>query len=158
MWSRRTAEALTEHAPSVDSELAPNPLRIAHDRVVPGMRKIIRRWGEIPGGVPTGVERPVPLDQLQGLRFSIAYRMTGSVGDAENIVQDAFVRLERTRRAGVEVESPKAWLSAVTTRLAIDHLRSARIRRESYVGPWLPEPLLTDAAPGPLEHTEMADS
>lgn len=56
--------------------------------------------------------QPQAFDQLQGLMFSIAYRMTGSVGDAEDIVQDAFVRLERARRAGVEVESPKAWLSA----------------------------------------------
>ncbi|MGZ4306775.1 MAG: RNA polymerase sigma-70 factor [Solirubrobacteraceae bacterium] len=97
-------------------------------------------------------------DQLQGLMFSIAYRMTGSVGDAEDIVQDAFVRLERARREGVEVESPKAWLSSVTTRLAIDQLRSARMRRERYVGPWLPEPLLTDPAPGPLEQAQTADS
>ena len=90
--------------------------------------------------------------------FSIAYRMTGSVSDAEDIVQDGFVRLERARREGIELKFPKAWLSAVTTRLAIDHLRSARTRRESYVGPWLPEPLLTDTAPSPLEHTETADS
>ncbi len=97
-------------------------------------------------------------EQLRGLMFSIAYRMTGSVSDAEDIVQDAFVRLERARQDGVEVDSPRAWLSAVTTRLAIDHLRSARIRRERYVGPWLPEPLLTDETPGPFEHADMADS
>jgi RNA polymerase sigma-70 factor (ECF subfamily) len=97
-------------------------------------------------------------DQLRRLMFSIAYRMTGSVSDAEDIVQDAFVRFEHARRDGVEVESPKAWLSAVTTRLAIDHLRSARVRRERYVGPWLPEPLLTDAEPGPAERAELDES
>jgi RNA polymerase sigma-70 factor (ECF subfamily) len=97
-------------------------------------------------------------EQLRGLMFSIAYRMIGSVSDAEDIVQDAFVRLERARQEGVELDSPKGRLSAVTTRLAIDHLRSARIRRERYVGPWLPEPLLTDETPGPLEQAEMADS
>ncbi len=97
-------------------------------------------------------------DQLRRLMFSIAYRMTGSVSDAEDIVQDAFVRFEHARRDGVEIESEKAWLSAVTTRLAIDHLRSARVRRERYVGPWLPEPLLTDAAPGPAERAELDES
>ena len=75
--------------------------------------------------------------------FSIAYRMVGSVGEAEDLVQEAFVRLERARDGGVVVESPKAYLATTTTRLAIDHLRSARVRRETYVGTWLPEPLVT---------------
>jgi RNA polymerase sigma-70 factor, ECF subfamily len=96
--------------------------------------------------------------ELRRLMFSIAYRMTGSVSDAEDIAQEAFIRLERAQREGEHVESPKSWLSTVTTRLAIDHLRSARVQRESYVGPWLPEPLLTDPAPGPAEHAEVADS
>jgi len=95
---------------------------------------------------------------LRGLTFSIAYRMTGSVSEAEDIAQEGFVRLERARSDGVEVESPRAWLSAVTTRMAIDHLRSARRQRESYIGPWLPEPLVQDAAPGPAEQAEAADS
>jgi RNA polymerase sigma-70 factor (ECF subfamily) len=102
--------------------------------------------------------RTEPLQDLRGLMFSIAYRMTGSVTDAEHIVQEAFVRLERTRRQGVDVESPRAWLSAVTTRIAIDHLRSARRARERYIGPWLPEPLVEDRAPGPAEQAETADS
>ncbi len=97
-------------------------------------------------------------EQLRRLTFAIAYRMTGSVNDAEEIGQEAFLRLERARHDGEELESPKAWLSTVTTRLAIDHMRSARARREQYVGPWLPEPLLTDDAPGPAEHAEVADS
>jgi RNA polymerase sigma-70 factor (TIGR02957 family) len=87
--------------------------------------------------------------------FSIAYRMTGSVGDAEDIVQEAFLRAAADRS---EVAAPKAYLATITTRLAIDHLRSARVRRESYVGTWLPEPLVTDQAPGPAERVEMSDS
>lgn len=77
--------------------------------------------------------------ELRPLLFSIAYRMLGSVSDAEDVVQEAFLRYH----AATGVESPKAFLSAVTTRLCIDHLRSARVRRETYVGQWLPEPLLT---------------
>src|ERR1700749_1428668 len=89
--------------------------------------------------------------------FSIAYRMTGSVGDTEDIVQEAVIRTYRAMSQGT-VESPKAFATTTTTRLAIDHLRSARVRRESYVGTWLPEPLVTDPAPGPAERAEMSDS
>src|SRR6202012_5800944 len=96
--------------------------------------------------------------ELRSLMFSIAYRMTGSVFEAEDIAQEAFLRLERARQGGVAVASPKTYLAAVTTRLAIDHLRSARVRRESYVGTWLPEPIVTDPAPGPAERAEMSDS
>jgi RNA polymerase sigma-70 factor (TIGR02957 family) len=92
--------------------------------------------------------------EYRPLMFSIAYRMTGSVADAEDIVQEAFLRLA----GGAEAESPRAFVAAVTTRLAIDHLRSARVRRESYVGTWLPEPLLGDDAPGPAELAETSDS
>jgi RNA polymerase sigma-70 factor (ECF subfamily) len=91
--------------------------------------------------------------------FSIAYRMLSSVGDAEDVVQEAFLRYERARAGGEEIASPKAYLSAVVTRLAIDHLRSARVRRERYVGQWLPEPLLTDEGrEDPAVHAEQADS
>ena len=84
--------------------------------------------------------------ELRPLLFAIAYRMLGSVSEAEDVVQEAFLRYHR---AAAKPDSPKAYLSAVTTRLCIDHARSARVRRETYVGPWLPEPLLTDlAAPG----------
>jgi RNA polymerase sigma-70 factor (ECF subfamily) len=106
-------------------------------------------------------ERRAPeseIEEQRRLSFAIAYRMTGSVSDAEDIGQEAFLRLERARRDGEEVESPRAWLSTATTRLAIDHMRSARVRRESYVGPWLPEPLLTEEGPGPAEHAEVADT
>jgi RNA polymerase sigma factor (sigma-70 family) len=81
--------------------------------------------------------------------------MTGSVGDAEDIVQEACLRAEAADR---EARDSKAYLATITTRLAIDHLRSARVRRESYVGTWLPEPLVTDDAPGPAERAEMSDS
>ncbi len=87
--------------------------------------------------------------------FSIAYRMLGSVTEAEDVVQDAFVRLHGT--AADDIESLDAYATTVTTRLAIDHLRSARVRRETYVGSWLPEPLLT-SPDGPAERAEMADS
>ncbi len=90
---------------------------------------------------------------LRPYLFSLAYRMLGSAADAEDIVQEAFLRYRAD-----EVEHPKAYLSKVVTRLCIDQLRSARVRRESYVGPWLPEPLLTDAAPDAAEEVERAET
>ncbi len=102
---------------------------------------------------------PEVYEQLRPLMFSIAYRMLGSVSEAEDMVQEAFLRYHRAQAQGQGVESPKAFLSAVTTRLCIDHLRSARVRRETYPGEWLPEPLLTDhAAPDPAGSAEQADS
>ncbi len=103
-------------------------------------------------------ESEAEVEEQRRLTFAIAYRMTGSVSDAEDIGQEAFLRLARARQDGDAVESPRGWLSTVTTRLAIDHMRSARARRESYVGPWLPEPLLTEGGPGPAEHAEVADT
>jgi RNA polymerase sigma-70 factor, ECF subfamily len=99
-----------------------------------------------------------PVAELRPLLFSIAYRMLGSASDAEDIVQEAFLRFHRETAAGTHVESPKSYLSAVTTRLCIDHLRSARVRRESYVGTWLPEPLLTEETSDAERHAETADS
>ena len=98
--------------------------------------------------------------QYRPLMFSIAYRMTGSVGDAEDIVQEAFLRAGQDGNGGgdARVESPKAYLATITTRLAIDHLRSARVRRESYVGTWLPEPLIADTEPDPAELAVTSDS
>jgi RNA polymerase sigma-70 factor (ECF subfamily) len=93
------------------------------------------------------------------LLFSIAYGMTGSVGDAEDIVQDAFLGLTRARQAGTTVTDPKAYLTTAVTRLGMNYLRSARVRREMYVGDWLPEPVVVPAdGPGPVEHAELADS
>jgi RNA polymerase sigma-70 factor (ECF subfamily) len=91
------------------------------------------------------------------LLFSIAYGMTGSVGDAEDIVQDALLGLTRARRAGTRVADPKAYLATAVTRLGINYLNSARVRRETYVGDWLPEPVVVPAD-GPGEHAELADS
>ena len=95
--------------------------------------------------------------ELRPLMFSIAYRMVSSASDAEDIAQEAFLRYHREVSAGTQVDSPKAYLSAVTTRLAIDHLRSARVRRERYVGTWLPEPIVTEEADVGA-HAETADS
>jgi len=92
----------------------------------------------------------VTAEELRPLMLSIAYRMVGSISEAEEIAQEALVRLHE---AG-EVESPKAWLSTVVTRLAIDHLRSARVRREQYTGSWLPEPVLADPAPDAAVRSE----
>jgi RNA polymerase sigma-70 factor (ECF subfamily) len=101
----------------------------------------------------------VTFESLRPLVFSIAYRMLGSVSEAEDMVQEAFLRYQGALDRGDEIESPKAYLSAVVTRLAIDELRSARVRRERYVGQWLPEPLLTDEEEGdPATQAEQADS
>jgi RNA polymerase sigma-70 factor, ECF subfamily len=91
-------------------------------------------------------------EELRPYLFAIAYRMLGSVDEAEDVVQDAFLRYQE---ADAEAESPKAYLATVTTRLAIDRLRSARARREVYPGEWLPEPLVDDDA---ARHAETADS
>ena len=103
-------------------------------------------------------ERGDVYDELRPLLFSIAYRMVGSVSEAEDIVQEAFLRFHSETREGASIDSPKAWLSTVTTRLSINHLRSARVRRERYVGKWLPEPLVTDPAHDASQHAETADS
>ena len=96
--------------------------------------------------------------ELKPLMFSIAYRMLGSATEAEDIVQEAFLRFHKETSGGTEVDSAKAYLSAVTTRLSIDHLRSARVRRERYVGTWLPEPILTEEEDDVALHAETADS
>jgi RNA polymerase sigma-70 factor (ECF subfamily) len=92
------------------------------------------------------------------LVFSIAYRMLGSVAEAEDIAQEALLRAHRETAAGAEVASPKAYITTIGTRLAIDHLRSARVRREQYVGPWLPEPLLVDEDADVARAVERSDS
>jgi RNA polymerase sigma-70 factor (TIGR02957 family) len=97
--------------------------------------------------------------EYRPLLFSIAYGMTGSVGDAEDLVQDAFLGMTRARQAGTTIADPKAYLTTAVTRLGINYLKSARVRRERYVGDWLPEPIVVPAdGPGPAEHAELADS
>jgi RNA polymerase sigma-70 factor (TIGR02957 family) len=103
-------------------------------------------------------EREALLDELRPTSFAIAYRMLGSVSEAEDVVQEALLRVHQSLDAGEEIVSPRAFVATVTTRLAINELRSARARREVYVGEWLPEPIVTDAASDPAEHAETADS
>jgi RNA polymerase sigma-70 factor (TIGR02957 family) len=103
----------------------------------------------------------VSIDDYEELRpraFGIAYRMLGSVSDAEDVVQEGMLRLYRAIQDGEQVDHPAAYLSTVVTRLAIDELRSARARRETYVGEWLPEPLVTSDEDDPARHAETADS
>ena len=99
------------------------------------------------------------LAELRPLMFAIAYRMLGSVSEAEDIVQEASLRVLTALRGGMRIESPEAYATTVATRLAIDELRSARARREQYVGEWIPEPLLLrPEQDDPARHAEMADS
>src|SRR3954449_5755829 len=95
------------------------------------------------------------LERLGPHGFGVAYRMLGSVSEAEDVTQEALLRL--TRQAG-PIDEPAAWITTVVTRLSINVLKSARARREAYVGPWLPEPLLEDPAPDPASRAELADS
>jgi len=97
-------------------------------------------------------------EELRPKAFAIAYRMLGSVSEAEDVVQEAFLRLHGAVRSGERIESPRAYLATVVTRLGIDQLRSARARRETYVGEWLPEPLVMSADEDPARQAEVADS
>ncbi|MDP2710686.1 MAG: RNA polymerase sigma-70 factor [Solirubrobacteraceae bacterium] len=97
-------------------------------------------------------------DELRPSAFAIAYRMLGSVSEAEDVVQEGFLRLHRARAGGERIASPRAYLSTVVSRLSLDHLRSAAVRRETYVGEWLPEPLVASADDDPARKAEMADS
>lgn len=95
-------------------------------------------------------------DAHRPLLLAIAYRMTGSVMDAEDIVQEAYLRWER--RGGRDVQSPRAYLSAVVTRLSIDHLRAAHTQREMYTGAWLPEPLIAEQEPDAADVAALHES
>ena len=97
-------------------------------------------------------------DRLRRSAFAIAYRMLGSVSEAEDVVQEGFLRMHRAREGGERIDSPRAYLSTVVSRLSLDHLRSAAVRRETYVGEWLPEPLVASADDDPARKAEMADS
>ncbi|MGW2222909.1 RNA polymerase sigma-70 factor [Nonomuraea sp. NPDC001684] len=99
--------------------------------------------------------RTEEFQELRPLLFAIAYRILGSVSEAEDAVQETWLRYEG---AAAQPDSPKAFLSATVTRISIDVLRSARVRREAYVGPWFPEPLLTDPYQDPERSAELADS
>src|SRR5581483_10799191 len=107
----------------------------------------------------------IDLEEHRRALFGIAYRMLGDRAEAEDVVQEAFIRAgtlggfphpPRDQARGADpsvVASPRAWLSTVVMRLCLDHLKSARVRREQYVGPWLPEPLPTD---GPVERETIS--
>jgi RNA polymerase sigma-70 factor (TIGR02957 family) len=103
-------------------------------------------------------DREQLLDELRPVAFAIAYRMLGSVSEAEDVVQEALMRVHRALDAGEQIASPHAFVATVSTRLAINELRSARARREHYVGEWLPEPIITDGHDDPARHAETADS
>jgi RNA polymerase sigma-70 factor (TIGR02957 family) len=103
-------------------------------------------------------ERERLLDELRPVAFAIAYRMLGSVSEAEDVVQEALLRVHQALDRGERIASPRAYVATVTTRLGINELRSARARRERYVGDWLPEPIVTDAQDDPARHAETADS
>jgi RNA polymerase sigma-70 factor (TIGR02957 family) len=103
-------------------------------------------------------ERERLLDELRPVSFAIAYRMLGSIAEAEDVVQEALLQVHQALDAGERIASPRAFVATVTTRRAIDELRSARARRERYVGEWLPEPIITDGHDDPAQHAETADA
>ena len=98
------------------------------------------------------------LDELRPVSFAIAYRMLGSVSEAEDIVQEVLLRVHQELETGEQIASPHAFVATVTTRLAINELKTARVRREHYVGDWLPEPIITDGRDDPAGYAEIADS
>jgi RNA polymerase sigma-70 factor (ECF subfamily) len=101
------------------------------------------------------VTKAEEFQELRALLFAIAYRILGSVSEAEDAVQETWLRFEAS---STQPRSTKAFLSAAVTRISIDVLRSARVRRETYVGPWFPEPLLTDIYEDPERSAELSDS
>jgi RNA polymerase sigma-70 factor, ECF subfamily len=101
------------------------------------------------------MERLDIFDRHRSLLFAIAYRMLGSATDAEDMLQEAWIRWQLTQTV---VQSPKAFLSSIITRLCIDRLRCARVRREQYVGIWLPEPLITESNNNTADNAELAES
>jgi RNA polymerase sigma-70 factor (TIGR02957 family) len=114
---------------------------------------------ELAAGVRSGMtDRERLLDELRPGAFAIAYRMLGSVSEAEDVVQEALLRVHQALDEREQIASPRAFVATVTTRLAINELRSARVRRERYVGEWLPEPIITDGHDDPARHAETADS
>ncbi len=106
----------------------------------------------------TGISESELLDELRPRAFAIAYRMLGSVSEAEDVVQEALLRVHSAIESGEEISSPRAYVGTIVTRLAIDELRSARSRRETYVGEWLPEPITERPEDDPARQAEVADS
>ncbi|HYS62960.1 MAG TPA: sigma-70 family RNA polymerase sigma factor, partial [Paraburkholderia sp.] len=100
--------------------------------------------------------RLATFDQYRSLLFSVAYRMLGSVADAEDMLQETFIRWQQAREE--EVRSPRAFLVTIVSRLCINQLQSARVQREEYVGQWLPEPIVTGPGSDPLELVRVDES
>jgi RNA polymerase sigma-70 factor (ECF subfamily) len=120
-----------------------------------------RRLSAVPLPVEPAAADPVAVFTAERRRLvGLAYRITGSLTDADDVAQEAWLRFQRT--GPDTVERPAAWLTTVVARLALDHLKAARHQREVYVGPWLPEPVVSDprsvGQPGPEELTELAQS
>jgi RNA polymerase sigma-70 factor (ECF subfamily) len=118
----------------------------------------MRKSGASGGGSRGELEqmRLAAFEQYRGLLFSIAYRMLGSVTDAEDMLQETFLRWEGASED--DIRSPRAFLVTIVSRLCINHLQSARVRREEYVGQWLPEPIVTDPASDPMENALLGES
>jgi RNA polymerase sigma-70 factor (TIGR02957 family) len=112
---------------------------------------------ELAAGAGVVSPREELLQELRPVSFAIAYQMLGSVAEAEDVVQEALLQVHQALQAGQQIASPRALVATVTTRRAIDQLRSARTRREQYVGQWLPEPIITDGRDDPARHAETAD-
>lgn len=110
------------------------------------------------GTQPSAASHPLTDDFLEyrSLLFAIAYRMLGTVMDAEDMVQDTFLKWQTVSKS--QVRSAKSYLTTIITRLCIDRLRSAQVQREQYIGPWLPEPIVTDLSADPNHRVELADS
>src|SRR4051795_4485216 len=127
----------------------------ARARLEPEVSELARGPG---GGRRMSDSNDALLEELRPRSFAIAYRMLGSVAEAEDVVQEALLRVNTALEEGERLESPRAYVATITTRLAIDELRSARARRETYVGEWLPEPVVVDTREDPARQAEMADS
>lgn len=115
--------------------------------------------GASDGAQPLDPEVPIRLatfDQYRSLLFSVAYRMLGSVADAEDMLQETFIRWQQA--PDEEIRSPRAFLVTITSRLCINQLQSARVQREEYVGQWLPEPIITGPRSDPLEIMRLDES
>src|SRR5262249_434637 len=113
---------------------------------------------ELAAGVRDVSPREELLEELRRVAFAIAYQMLGSVAEAEDVVQEALLRVHLALEAGEQIASPRAFVATVTTRLAINELRCARARREEYVGQWLPDPLITDGHDDPAAPAGLAAS
>jgi RNA polymerase sigma-70 factor, ECF subfamily len=120
------------------------------------MSRSSEQISETPGERGADSGRFATFEQHRGLLFSIAYRMLGSVADAEDMLQDAFIRWRQA--ADVEIRSPRAFLVTIVSRLCINHLQSARVQREAYIGEWLPEPLVTEPGSNASEIVQADES